>query len=46
MSVRVVILFLLVMVALALLRGRAFRRGLGRLLGIAPAARRSGRRRD
>ena len=45
MSVRIVILFLLVMVALALLRGPAFRRGLGRLLGI-PQSDRSKRRRD
>ncbi|MFC3628449.1 hypothetical protein ACFOM8_03220 [Paracoccus angustae] len=45
MSVRVVVLFLLVMVAVALLRGPAFRRGLARILGIRPANRRS-RRRD
>lgn len=45
MSVRVVILFLLVMVALALLRGPAFRRGVGRMLGIG-SSRRPTRRRD
>ena len=45
MSVRIVIIFLLVMVGLALLRGPAFRRGLGRLLGIRPS-RRPTRRRD
>ncbi|WP_347140466.1 hypothetical protein [Paracoccus sp. SSK6] len=45
MSVRIVILFLLVMVALVLLRGPAFRRGVGRMLGIRPT-RRPARRRD
>ncbi|WP_207102145.1 hypothetical protein [Paracoccus shandongensis] len=45
MSVRIVILFLLVMVAMALLRGPAFRRGLGRILGIRPSGRPT-RRRD
>ena len=45
MSVRIVILFLLVMVALALLRGPAFRRGIGRMLGLRPI-RRPTRRRD
>lgn len=34
MSVRVAILFLLVMVGLALLRGPAFRRSVGRFLGL------------
>lgn len=44
MSIRVVLIFLLVMVALALLRGPAFRRGLGRLLGLRPSDRRKGPR--
>ncbi|MDQ1901071.1 hypothetical protein RAH32_11525 [Paracoccus sp. WLY502] len=39
MSVRIVILFLMVMVALALIRGPAFRRGIRRLLGIPPSRR-------
>jgi hypothetical protein len=40
MSVRIVIIFLLVMIALALLRGPAFRRGIRRILGIPPSRRR------
>ncbi|MGN7870438.1 hypothetical protein [Paracoccus sp. 22332] len=39
MSVRVVILFLLVMVGLALLRGPAFGRAIARILGIPPSRR-------
>lgn len=39
MSVRIVILFLLVMVAMALLRGPAFRRTVRRVLGIPPSRR-------
>ncbi|MCZ0960324.1 hypothetical protein [Paracoccus benzoatiresistens] len=42
---RIVILFLLVMVALALVRGPAFRRGLGRMLGLRLSDRPT-RRRD
>jgi hypothetical protein len=34
MSVRVVLIFLLVMVVMALLRGPAFRKGLAKILGI------------
>lgn len=45
MSIRVVLIFLLVMAAMALVRGPAFRRGIARLMGIAPARpRRRGRR--
>lgn len=39
MSVRIVILFLLVMMAMALLRGPAFRRAVRRVLGIPPSRR-------
>ena len=39
MSVRIVILFLMVMVALVLIRGPAFRRSIRRLLGIPPSRR-------
>lgn len=39
MSVRVVIVFLLVMVGLALVRGPAFRRAVRRILGIPPSRR-------
>ncbi len=39
MSVRVVVLFLLVMVGMAVLRGPAFRRSLRRMLGIPPSRR-------
>ncbi len=39
MSVRVVIVFLLVMVGLALVRGPAFRRAIRRILGIPPSRR-------
>lgn len=40
MSVRLVIIFLLVMVGLALVRGPAFRRTVRRILGIPPSHRR------
>lgn len=39
MSVRIVIIFLLVMVGLALVRGPAFRRSIRRILGIPPSRR-------
>ena len=39
MSVRVVIVFLLVMVGLTLVRGPAFRRAIRRILGIPPSRR-------
>lgn len=39
MSIRIVIIFLLVMVGMALLRGPAFRRSIRRILGIAPSRR-------
>lgn len=39
MSVRIVIVFLLVMVGLALVRGPAFRRAVRRILGIPPSRR-------
>lgn len=36
MSIRIVLVFLLVMVAMALVRGPAFRRALKKYLGIGP----------
>lgn len=46
MSIRVVLIFLLVMAAMALVRGPAFRRGLTRLLGMGPTRPRGRGRRD